>query len=96
MADASENVLQFVYLIEQHIDVLLKSQTILNKKKKEEAATTIIHKWQESSKTPLTLVSLFKKINNLKSRAKSALKSGKPLSEWQAKILEIMVHFGTL
>lgn len=92
MTDASEDVLRFVLLIEEHVDVLLKSQTNLNKKKKEEVVALIIPKWKEILKTELTQGSLFKKVNNLKTRAKSALKSGKDLSEWQAKILEIMVQ----
>lgn len=92
MSEASEEILKFVLLIEQHTDVLLKSQTISNKKKKEEAADLIISKWQ----TKLTKASLFKKISNLKTRAKSALKNGKRVNEWHTKILGIVVRFSIL
>lgn len=91
MADASEDVAKFVLLLEDHKDVLSKSQTSFNKKKKDEAVALIIPKWLDISKTQLTQASLFKKINNLKTRAKSALKCGKTLNEWQAKLLKIIV-----
>lgn len=91
MKDSSEDVLKFVHLLEEHIDVLLKSQTTLNKKKKDEAVALIIPKWLDISKTELSQASLFKKINNLKTRAKSALKCGKTLNEWQDKLLKITV-----
>lgn len=93
MAEALEDVLKFVLLVEQHKDVLLKSQTSLNKEKKKAAAISIIVKWEEISKTRLTDASLLKKISNLKTRAKAALNSGKPINEWQMNILRIGVHF---
>lgn len=93
MSEASEDVLKFVLLVEQHKDVLLKSQTSSNKEKKKAAALSIIFKWEEISKTKLTDASLLKKISNLKTRAKAALNSGKPINEWQIKILGIGVHF---
>lgn len=90
MADSSEVVLKFVLLLEDYKDVLLKSQTSLNKKK-DEAVSLIIPKWLDISKTELTPASLFKKISNLKTRAKSALQCGKKLNEWQVKLLKIVV-----
>lgn len=91
MVDDTKDVLKFVLLLEDHKDVLSKSQTSSNKKKKEEAADLIISKWVDISKSQLTQASLFKKINNLKTRAKSALKCGKKVNEWQAKLLQIIV-----
>lgn len=88
---SDENVFKFVVLLEEHTDVLLKSQTTLSKNKKNTAVALIIPKWEEISKSKLSQASLFKKINNLKTRAKSALRSGKSLSEWQAKLLKIIV-----
>lgn len=93
MSEVCEDVLKFVLLVEQHKDVLLKSQTRSNKEKKKAAALSIVEKWEEMSKTKLTDASLLKKINNLKTRAKAVLKSGKPINEWQTKILGIWVHF---
>lgn len=90
MSDSCE-VWKFVLLIEKHVDILLKSQTISNKNKKKEAVALLIPKWEEISKIKLTQATLFKKINNLKARAKAAVKSGKTLDEWQAKLLKIMV-----
>lgn len=92
MSEATEEVLKFVILLEEHIDVISKSQTSLNKKKKDEAAALIITKWQSISKKKLTQSNLFKKINNLKTRAKSAYKCGKTLNEWQAKLLKLIVN----
>lgn len=89
MTDASDDVLKFVLLVEEHADVLSKSQTTINKKKKDEAL--IISKWHDISKIQLTSTSLLKKINNLKTRAKSASKRGKTLNEWQVKLLEMVV-----
>ncbi|XP_037047204.1 uncharacterized protein LOC119081988 [Bradysia coprophila] len=89
MAEASEDVLKFVLLVEQHIDVLLKSQTVSNKEKKKAAAASIIQKWEQISKVKSTDASLLKKISNLKTRAKAAQKSGKPMNDWQIKILRI-------
>lgn len=81
----------FVLYIEEHSDVLTKSQVREQKQKKAEAADKIINKWRDLTGKTLTQVSLFKKMNNIKSRAKLALNSGKPLNEWQNKILEITV-----
>lgn len=81
--------IKFVRFIEEHLDVLSKSQTKEQKQKKSEAADKIVEKWKNVTGKTLNHGSLLKKINNLKSRAKTALSSGKPLSEWQTKILEI-------
>lgn len=92
MASEINEVLKFVLYIEEHMDVLTKSQINEKKKqKKTEAADKIINKWRDLTGKTLTQASLFKKINNIKSRAKSALSSGKPLIGWQKKILEITV-----
>lgn len=93
MTTDSTESMKFVLLIEEHKDVLLISQAAEFKKKKTEAVGKIIPKWTEISGKTLTQASLFKKINNFKSRAKSVSNSGKTLSDWQIKLLEIVVNF---
>lgn len=92
MASDSAESAKFVLLVFEHKDVLIKSQVADLKQKKVEAVETIIAKWREISGKTLTLTSLYKKINNLKSRAKTALSGGKTLSDWQLKLLEIEVN----
>lgn len=92
MTDFDE-VMKFVVLIEEHQDILLKSQKTAQKQKKAEAVDKIIPKWTEISGKTLTQVSLFKKISNLKSRAKDAMKLERPLNAWQTKLLELAVSY---
>lgn len=82
---------KFVFLIEEHKDVLIKSKVVELTKRKEAAAAEIIRKWAEVAGKTLTQAALYKKINNFKSRAKLALSSGKKLSDWQTKLLKIEV-----
>lgn len=89
------DALQFVLCIEEHSDVLTKSQVQEQKQKKTDAAFKFINKWKDLTGNTLTQASLFKKINNMKSRAKAAVNSGKPLNEWQSKILFIAVSLLT-
>lgn len=90
-SDSSEST-KFVLLIEEHKDVLIKSRAVEQTRKKEAAAAEIIKKWNELAGKPLTQPLLYKKINNIKSRVKTALSGGKALSEWQSKFLEIEVN----
>lgn len=83
---------KFVSLIEEHKDVLIKSRLVELTKQKEAAAAEIIKKWTEITGKTLTQVTLYKKINNFKCRAKSSSSSGKKLSDWQSKLLEIEVN----
>ena len=89
--DSGESI-KFVFLIEEHKDVLIKSRAVEQTKRKEAAAAEIIKKWSVVAGKTLTQVGLYKKINNFKSRVKTALSSGKPLSEWQSKLLDIEVN----
>lgn len=89
MAVSGDENFKFVLLIEDYKDVLEKSQVPSVRKKKEQAVSLFIEKWREMCGTELTQLSLLKKVTNLKTRAKSALAKGGPLTAWQAKILEI-------
>lgn len=94
MATNCDEFTKFVLLIEEHKDILIKSQAKAEKQKKDEAVSAILPKWKEISGKELTQMSLLKKLNKIKSRAKSASISNKPLSDcWQRKILEITVSF---
>lgn len=93
MASELNEVCKFVLFIEEHVDVLSKSQTKNQKQKKSEAADQIIEKWKTMTGKTLNHAALLKKIHNLKSRAKTALNGGKALNEWQRKILEICVSY---
>lgn len=93
MSEISGDILKFVALVVKHSDVLIKSQTSSSKEKKKAGALHIIQKWEDISKTRLTEETLLKKISNLKTRAKAALKSGKPMSAWQVQLLGVNVHF---
>lgn len=92
MESDSDESTKFVSLIEEHKDVLIKSRLVELTKRKEAAAVEIIKKWTDIAGKTLTQVALYKKINNFKSRAKSASSSGKKLSEWQSKLLKIEVN----
>lgn len=94
MAQSSDENLNFVILLEENKDVLEKSQVPSVKKKKEEAIVIFIEKWAKISGKELSQAALLKKINNLKTRAKTALNKEAPLADWQSKILEIKVKFG--
>lgn len=89
MAVYGDDNLKFVLLIEDYKDVLEKSQVPSIRKKKDLAVSLFIEKWREICGTELTQLSLLKKINNLKTRAKSAHVKGAPLTAWQTKILEL-------
>lgn len=89
MAASSEENYKFVHLIDELKDVLEKCQVPSAKKKKEEAATIFIERWKELTGKELTQPGLFKKITNLKVRAKSARNKGVELSIWQTRLLEI-------
>lgn len=89
MSIDSNETLKFVKIIAANIDVLIKSQTKDQKNKKCEAADKIISEWKDLTGKALDHGSLLKKINNLKSRAKTSQSSGKALSDWQSKILEL-------
>lgn len=80
----------FVSLLEEHKDAICKSQVADLKKKKEEALLTINKKWAEISGKTLTQSALMKKINNKKSRTKTAIKEGKPLADWQIKMKNLL------
>ncbi len=93
MESNSDESTKFVCLIVEQKDVLTKSRVVELTKRKETAAAEIIKKWSEISGKTLTQAGLYKKINNFnKSRAKLALSSGKQLSDWQSKLLEIVVN----
>lgn len=85
-SDSAEST-KFVLLIVEHKDVLIKSREVEMMKRKEAAAAEIIKKWTEIASKTLSQANLYKKINNLKSRAKLTLNSGKKLSDWQLKLL---------
>lgn len=89
MAAILDENLNFVILIEENKDILEKSQAPSAKKKKEEACIEFVDKWAKLSGKQLTHSALLKKINNLKTRAKSDHNKGKVLALWQTKILEI-------
>lgn len=93
MSNESDEVIKFVQYIEDDIHVLIKSQTKDQKEKKNQAADRIISKWKDLTGKTLDHGSLLKKINNLKSRAKTTQNSGKTLNEWQRKILELGVSY---
>lgn len=86
-----ENNMKFVLLIEEHKDALCKSQLPPIKKKKDEAILAVSKKWAEICGKSLTQSSLMKKISNVKTRSKSALQKKKPLTDWQTKMLELIV-----
>lgn len=83
--------LKFVLLLEENKDILAKSQVPSIKKKKEEAMSIFIEKWSAVSAKEITSAALLTKVNNLKTRAKSALKRGSQLTAWQSKILNMKV-----
>lgn len=90
MAQPIEDNANFVEMIFENQDILEKSQVPSAKKKKEAATLVLIEKWRELSGKELTHSALWKKITNLKVRAKSALTRNVPLSGWQSKLLEMM------
>lgn len=89
MAGILDEKLNFVILMEESKDVLEKSQAPSAKKKKEEACIEFVDKWAKLSGKQLSHSALLKKINNLKTRAKSDHNKGKALTLWQTKILEL-------
>lgn len=91
MASDTAESAKFALLVLEHKDVLIKSQAADLKQKKNEAVETIVAKWCEISGKTLTQQTLYKKINNLKSRSKTALSGGKTLNHWQIKLLEMEV-----
>ncbi len=88
---SSDENLNFVKMLEENKDVLEKSQVPSAKKKKEEAIAIFIENWAKISGKVLSQSTLLKKVNNLKTRAKSALTKGSVLTDWQYKILGIQV-----
>lgn len=93
MASASDETTNFVQLIENNKDILSKSQLKVHKIRKAEASDVIVNEWKKIFGKKLTQATLLKKLNNIKSTAKCAFDSGKPLVDWQRKILDITVSY---
>lgn len=89
MSLSKDENLNFVQLIEQNKDILETSKKPSAKKKKDEAVALFIEKWKEMYGTQLTQSTLLKKINNLKTRSKSAVSNKAPLKTWHTKLLEL-------
>lgn len=93
MQDSQDESMTFVNLLHDYKDILDISQIPEHKKKKKEATELFIPKWESVCGKKLSQAALFKKVNNIKSRCKSAVIKKKPLAPWQLKFVELTVCF---